>query len=188
MEGAQPEPGLEEENGQPEEQASQKRSGEGWVFLGHHLLYIMHLCVLTLSHKLFCFPPASPLSHQAALPTGSWSVTTKHLRGPERPKPRRAGSLREGEKSKRSEWRSSNRVTSCLYNFKIICLPHLKKNKTEKHTHTKKTKRTKKPYVTVPVRWELPSDKVQCCRLPEKFINNCSADGTSARRAAGWML
>lgn len=53
MEGAQPEPGLEEENGQPEEQASQKRSGEGWVVLGHHLLYIMHLCLLTLSHTLF---------------------------------------------------------------------------------------------------------------------------------------
>lgn len=140
MEGAQPEPGLEEENGQPEEQASQKRSGEGWVFPAHHLLYIMHPCLLTLSHTLFRFPPASPLSCQAALPTGSWSVTTKHLRGPERPKPRRAGSLREGEKSKRSERRSSNRVTSCLYNFKIIRLPHLKKNKKKqkKHTHTKK--------------------------------------------------
>lgn len=150
---------------------------------------IMHPRVLTLSHTLFCSPLASPSSHQAVPPTAWWSVTTKHLRGPGRPKPHRAGSLRDGEKSKRSEQRSSGRVTSCLYNFKIIRLPLLKKQRErEKNVDTQKKKRTKKPYVTVPVRWELPSDKVQCCRLPEKFINNCCVDGTSARRAPGWML
>lgn len=181
MEGAQPEPGLKEENSQPKEQASQKRSDKGWVpeRLGIWSIVILYHRVFLLCLTRFS---GSHLSYQEALPTGSWSLTIKHHRGQERPKPHRAG-RRWGENSKQSEgvltkW---HHVFTQLQHFSSTSLKKKKKRK-------QMFKCTRKPYVTLPLGWELPSDKVQCCCLREKFINNCSADGTLARRRWFWCF
>lgn len=138
------------------------------------------MCFYFASHACFAFS-ASHLSYQEALPTGSWSLMIKHHRGQERPKPRRAG-RRSGEKSKQSEG------VLTVWHHVFTQLQHFSSTALKKKKNPQMFKRTRKPYVTVPLGWELPSDKVQCCCLPEKFINNCSADGTLARRRWFWCF
>lgn len=142
--GAQPEPGLEKENSQPEEQASQTRSGEGWVFLCH-CLHDAPACFFFFFGRSFNFVSYSisltwsPLSHQAALPTESWSATTKHLRGPERPKPRRAESLwGRGEKrtERAKEFWPPDTTSSQLQNYLSAAL---KKKKKKETTHIRQS-------------------------------------------------